>query len=234
MTPRPLVLAHRGANRVAPENTVAAFRAAAAMGADGVELDVRATADGGLVVCHDDTVEGLGRIAELTIRALAGGLTSLSEALDSCAGMALVNIEIKCDPGTDPVPVARAVASLLQARPCPPSGPRLLVSSFSLETIDAHRAAAPGLATGWLTAAPAAPAVLDVLAAHGHSSVHLHESFVTPNAVDAAHARGLAVAAWTVDHAARASAIAGWGADMVITDLPDVVLVALGRRGSTS
>src|SRR5439155_11323089 len=68
---RCLVIAHRGASAAAPENTLAAFRLAADLGADGIELDVRGTADGQLVVLHDASVnrttDGTGRVAALTL-----------------------------------------------------------------------------------------------------------------------------------------------------------------------
>ncbi|MGC9358529.1 MAG: glycerophosphodiester phosphodiesterase, partial [Anaerolineae bacterium] len=68
---RPLIFGHRGASRSAPENTLAAFRRAAEMGADGVELDVHLTADGVPVVIHDArvnaTTDGSGYIGEMTL-----------------------------------------------------------------------------------------------------------------------------------------------------------------------
>lgn len=71
---RPLIWAHRGASKVAPENTLAAFRQALEFGADGVELDVHLTADGQVAVIHDDTVDrttdGAGRVADLTLAAI--------------------------------------------------------------------------------------------------------------------------------------------------------------------
>src|SRR3989440_10064561 len=97
----PHVLAHRGARRVAPENTVEAFVAAGALGADGVELDVHRTADGALVVHHDADARGVGVLAERTeaeIGAARPEIPTLEEALDACAGM-LVNIEVKNLPG---------------------------------------------------------------------------------------------------------------------------------------
>ncbi|HWW52779.1 MAG TPA: glycerophosphodiester phosphodiesterase family protein, partial [Acidimicrobiales bacterium] len=71
------LLAHRGATAVARENTVAAFAGAASVGADGVELDVRATADGIVVVVHDGVVDGLGPVAELTAGQLPTWLPTL-------------------------------------------------------------------------------------------------------------------------------------------------------------
>ena len=72
---RPLVLGHRGAPRAARENTVEAFRRAVELGADGVELDVRRTADDVLVVHHDPAVEGVGPIVGATAAELAAAVT---------------------------------------------------------------------------------------------------------------------------------------------------------------
>src|SRR3989337_3593200 len=108
----PLVIAHRGANAYAPENTLAAFRLAADQGADSIEFDVRATADGHLVVIHDSslgrTTDGEGEIGALTLeevrRADAGGrrgaafrgerVPTLEEVLDVARGRLLVDIEL--------------------------------------------------------------------------------------------------------------------------------------------
>ena len=73
MARRPLVLGHRGASAGAPENTVAAFTRARELGADGVELDVRRTADGVLVVHHDPDVRGVGLIASTPVGGAARG-----------------------------------------------------------------------------------------------------------------------------------------------------------------
>src|SRR5579862_8036318 len=136
-----LVLAHRGAHEPAApglrENTVAAFRAAAALGADGVELDVRRTADGALAVHHDPTLPDGRRIEAVARAELPSWVPSLTEALDACAGMALVDVEIKnspLEPGFDPVhAIGRRVAAALAGRP------GLLVSCFNLATLDAFR-----------------------------------------------------------------------------------------------
>src|SRR5439155_14345872 len=92
-----LVVAHRGASRVAPENTLEAFEAALALGADGVELDVHRTADGALVVHHDAAVPGFGVLAAAplaAIRAARPAVPTLEDALDVCRGH-LVNVEVK-------------------------------------------------------------------------------------------------------------------------------------------
>jgi glycerophosphoryl diester phosphodiesterase len=89
-----LVIGHRGAPQLARENTVDAFRAAAAAGADMVELDVRLTADGALVVHHDAELADGRHIAELAAADLPPWLPSLDESLTACEGMS-VNVEIK-------------------------------------------------------------------------------------------------------------------------------------------
>ncbi len=90
----PRILAHRGASRVARENTVEAFVGAAALGADGVELDVHRSADGELVVHHDAEAPGLGVLAEHSvddIRRVLPYVPTLAEVLDACAEL-LVNV----------------------------------------------------------------------------------------------------------------------------------------------
>src|SRR4051812_6725756 len=124
MVSRPLVLAHRGASAQAPANTLEAFALARTLGADGVELDVRRTADDILVVHHDPDAAGIGLLADAefaTVRATLPALPTLAEALAQCEGL-LVNVEIKClpwEPDSD-LPerqVLRAVIDQVRASP---------------------------------------------------------------------------------------------------------------------
>ena len=112
-----LVLAHRGANRVAPENTLAAFGRAVELGADGVELDVHRTADGALVVRHDAATPA-GVLAEMTLAEIAGrppGGAHASARRSTCAPGLLVNVEIKNLPGdADCDPTDRAAELLVE------------------------------------------------------------------------------------------------------------------------
>ena len=110
---------------VAGENTVASFRAARALGADGVELDVRRTADGALAVVHDAHLAD-GRAVVDTVRAeLPAGVPELADVLDACAGLALVNVEIKNWPGDvdfdESLAFVDAVVATLLARGRPAS-----------------------------------------------------------------------------------------------------------------
>src|SRR5262245_27082175 len=94
---RPAVIAHRGASRAAPENTLEAFRLARSLGADAVELDVRRTRDGALAVHHDARLPDGQSVVDLSAAELPRSVPLLDAALDACAGM-WVNVEIKNDP----------------------------------------------------------------------------------------------------------------------------------------
>src|SRR5579862_4337820 len=110
-----MILAHRGASKGARENTVASFLEARRLGADGVELDVRRSSDGALVVHHDADVPGLGPVAALRAADLPAYVPLLDAALDACAGL-VVNVELKELPGEAGYdagyPLARLVARL--------------------------------------------------------------------------------------------------------------------------
>lgn len=225
-----LVIAHRGASGAKPENTVAAFEEAARLGADMVELDVRRTADGALVVHHDAAVAGVGTIVELSRADLPASVPTLADALEACAGMG-VNIEIKnspIDPDYDEGDaVAGAVAGLVLAKRLQD---RVIVSSFNLATVDAVRAASSRVPTALLTV----PALdqkwaIDIAAERGHAAWHPHHTSVTADLVDAAHAAGLRVNTWTVDDPARMRELAAMGVDGIVTNLPDVGIATLKR-----
>ncbi len=171
------VWAHRGARRAAPENTVAAFRLALTLGADGVELDARRSADDTVVVHHDPTARGVGVLADRPVAALREALPALAtldEALDASRG-GLVNVELKNLPGEadyDPDDrLAALVAATLERR-----GHRddVLVSSFNLGILDRYRHLDPatptGLLTLWNADADAALGVVDRPRARGVAS----------------------------------------------------------------
>ena len=221
----PLVIGHRGAPRVARENTIAAFAAARAAGADGVELDARRTTDGVLVVRHDP-IAGLS-LSDL--RAAEPDVPTLADALDACAGM-LVNVEVKClpwEPDADDADhtVVRAVVDLVRAH-----APGAIFSSFDLTAVDAVRAFAPEFVTAWLTSGQSLASAAPVAAEHGH--VWLHPDRVTALAegaagIAAAHAAGVRVNVWTVDEPDEMHALATAGVDAIVTNVPDVAVTTL-------
>ncbi|MEZ5142170.1 MAG: glycerophosphodiester phosphodiesterase [Acidimicrobiales bacterium] len=227
---RPQVVAHRGASSAFAENTVAAFRGAVTLGADGVELDVRRCADGTLAVHHDPVLAASGvALAALSGPELPEEVPDLATALAASEPL-WVNVEIKHghdEPGYDPSHrVADDVAAVLAA-----AGPadRFLVSSFDPAVLDRFRAVAPAVATGLLVFDLRHPA--DVVAqavAGGHTALHPWEHMVDAEVVGRAHDAGLAVNVWTVDDPDRMRELAAIGVDAVITNVPDVALAALG------
>ncbi|HSS11265.1 MAG TPA: glycerophosphodiester phosphodiesterase [Acidimicrobiales bacterium] len=224
------VLAHRGASQGAVENTVEAFCEARRLGADGVELDVRRSADGALVVHHDAEIPGAGMIATLKVTDLPVTVPLLDAAVVACGDL-LINIEMKDlpgEPGFDPTyPLAGLVATFVAERDLVA---RVIVSSFDLAAVDAVRVAEPAVATGWLT--PSGfdhRQALESVVAGGHSALHPHHNAVTRELVTMAHQAGVAINTWTVDEADRMRALASAGVDAIITNRPDLAKAVLSR-----
>ena len=209
---------------------MAAFERARAMGADMVELDVRRTADGALIVHHDASIAGLGPIVGIPREALPPYVPLLSVALDACGGMD-VNVEIKSDPDEPDYDadqwLAHRVAELLQSRS---DAARMLVSSFDFDTIGVVRSMSPSLRTGFLCTRPRpdASTLISRVVEAGHEALHPLHLAVNRALVEEAHAAGLRVNAWTVDDPNRIRELASWGVDAVITNVPDVARAALG------
>lgn len=228
-----LVFGHRGASAHAPENSVAAFQLAAAQGARGVELDVRRTADGALIVHHDAAVAGLGPIIEHTAAALRRhqpGIATFGEAMAACEGL-IVNVEIKnspMDPDFDAEDdVAADVIRWLHEHGW---AKRVIVSSFNPATVDRVRQLAGDIATGQLID-PGADAGQQLLVAHqrGHRALHPHITSLTDSPQLAALAAGLDmwVLAWTVDDPEAIRALRDAGITGVITNDPAAAVAAL-------
>jgi glycerophosphoryl diester phosphodiesterase len=221
------VYAHRGASAAEPENTLAAFRRAVAMGADGVELDVRRSADGAPVVHHDAHLTDGRAIVDLPAADLPGDVPLLDAALDACRGVA-VNVEIKNlrrDPDYDPDD--SLVSPVLAA--C--RGHDVLISSFNLVTIDRVLAAGDGVPTAFLAEVrpdrEVAGRLVERCHRHGHRVLHPHHAGVTEHLVGLCRDRGIAINTWTVDDPERMTALASLGVDGIITNVPDVALRTL-------
>jgi glycerophosphoryl diester phosphodiesterase len=227
--PMTQVIAHRGASRAEPENTIVAFRRAVAMGADGIELDVRRTADDVLVVHHDAVLPDGRPIRHVASSDLPERVPSLSAALDACDG-SFVNVEIKndhSDPDFDPSEwVAHRTAVELGRRG---AGLRWLVSSFRLETVDVVRLVAPAVRTAWLVV-EAGAAEVAIAAAGGHVAIHPYVQTLDEGLIRAAHAAGLAVNTWTCDDPERMRELIAWGVDGICTNVPDVALAVRRER----
>jgi glycerophosphoryl diester phosphodiesterase len=238
MANRPLVLAHRGASRRAPENTIEAFRLAGELGADGVELDARRTADGVIVVSHDPVVEGFGILVQhpfAKLRAEVPSVPTLEEAFVMLTETLdlLVNVEIKgfpTEPDADPERiVVRAVIEMVERRDL---YQKVIVSSFDLDAVDVARTLDARVATAWLTSGLAPEMTVPIAAARGHAWLHPDRSTMLGASAVAAVAdamvNGVRLDVWTVDAPHEIAALAGAGVDAIITNVPDVARSVLG------
>ncbi len=253
----PLVMAHRGGRGLWPENTLAAFEQAVALGVDVLEMDIHRTADGALVVLHDSTVDrttdGNGRVDGLSlaeVKALDAGyawtaddgqtfpyrgqgitIPTLKEVFVAFPEM-LMNIEIKPDEAALGAPLCRLIRDHGMAD-------RVLIASFHADAIQAFRQACPEVATTASESEVIPLFALSKLCLEGVYSpraqavqVPEYQSglhVLTPRFVDAAHGRNLVVHAWTINDAEDMRRLLDLGVDGIITDYPDRLMQVLGR-----
>ena len=232
---RPFVLGHRGARAVCPENTMMAFERAMHDGADGVELDVRMSADGELFITHDDrlnTIHGkvaLSRLSRTQIRSLkmehGQPVPTLKEVLHFQARTgAYLNVELKGDV-LSPLWMARRAASMIQQH----GGVGVVLSSFHAMQVVLLRRLLPRVPVGILydqsqkTLAKALPLFryLGVQAAHPEAGL-LNEESVLKLRRDFA-----LINTWTINDPSEAQRAAALGVDAIITDDPAAILAAL-------
>lgn len=227
--PTPELIAHRGASRERPENSLPAFARAVELGADAVELDVHLTVDGHLVVHHDPEVSAAGRGVALQTLTLADlrPLRVRGEpvpTLDEVLGVVGTRLRIYCElkgPGT-----ARAAIGLLA-----PLGARAAVHSFDHRLIAQARTLDPVVPRGVLESSyHVDPA--ESLRAVGARDLWQHASLVDQALVGAVHAAGGRVIVWTVNDADRAVALARLGVDGICTDDVAGIRRALSRDGA--
>lgn len=239
----PRVIGHRGAAGLAPENTLAGFRRAAALGVAWVEFDVRLTADGACVLLHDPrldrTTNGRGVVRETPLTALAGldagawygpdyageRVPELVQTLGLLDGLHLgAVLELKADPGRERE-LAEAVGTAI--RSAWSSGPgNLLISSFSVPCLAAIRDLAPDWPRGLLVRRRLRDA-LRTADALGCVSLHAAALLLTSRAAAEVKAAGLTLVAYTVNDVRTARRLAGWGVESIISDHPDRLLKGL-------
>ncbi len=222
--------AHRGDSSRHRENTLAAIRSAADAGARTVEVDVHVTRDGQVVLVHDDTLERLwgvdARVAGLDladVRALGGGdlrIPLLADALELLAG---TDVELVIDMASgDPAAAAHAV---VQAAPRTPR----VAWCGHLDGMRLIRELDPA-AVIWLPWADPQPPTADDLAELRPAVVNMPHLVVGRALVDAVHALGARVAAWTVDEPAQMEWLASIGVDAITTNELATLLDVLARR----
>ena len=216
---QPRVLAHRGASGHALENSLAAFREARRLGADGVELDIHVARDGSLVVHHDPVIEGLGPIASHPLSAIRAvplpngePVPSLSDALGVLEGLE-VWIEIKALP-------AASDAGLLQAIDHSPTPGRCAVHSFHHPIVARLGALRPSLRRGVLSDTHPDDPVRTMREAAATVFWQAHH-LIDARLVSAVHRWGGEVVAWTVNTGAEARRLAELGVDALCGNYPE-------------
>jgi glycerophosphoryl diester phosphodiesterase len=250
----PLVIGHRGAAALAPENTIASFRAAVAAGVDLVELDILDLPRGPLVVAHsnhlDEVTHGAatGSVRSLSLdelHALSPSVPTLREALAYFADEATdvgVHLDLKLRTRFDELAAEVARAGLV---------PRTVVSAFHISSLRAVARQAPGIRIGFtyphdrfgVSRRPRAwPVVGAGLAAmrasvparlgrllrrSGATALMLQHRLVTDAAVARAHQLGAPVLAWTVDDPRDLVRVVAAGVDGVITNDPRIFVATL-------
>jgi len=215
---KPLVIAHRGASSIELENSLAAFRAAAGQGADGVELDVHATIDGEIVVHHDPSVLGLpiaqARARDLAARPLANGepIPTLAQALD-VLGQLKVFVEVKVlDPKWDD--------KLLATLDHGPNPSGYAVHSFVSPVVRRLGQKRPTLPRGILSEV-ATRSPKQTLADASAQTLWQERTTLDETLVKTVHGLGATIIAWTVDQPADMERFVRWGVDGICTNHPE-------------
>lgn len=245
---RPLVFAHRGASRLAPENTLPAFEAALRSGCDGVELDVQYSSDGALVVFSrlqlESTSDGVGRVSSHTLdelRALDAGsrfgagwsgtrIPLLDDVLDLLGGRLLLNIQLRAfdwATGGLGIDVVKAVRDRGLAE-------QVVISSYNPLALRRAQRAGPEIECAILVD-PDLPGWTrwDIIRRYSRAAWLQPELPLVDAAFVAwAHRLGMPVAVWTVNEAADALRMQSLKADAIITDDPDRMMQLLEKGGS--
>lgn len=256
MSSLPLIIGHRGASAVAPENTLAAFAQAMADGADGIEFDVRLARDGVPVVIHDATLErtGLtvGRISELTSEELqradvgswfgrriqstsadfAGEkLPSLPQVFDFFSSTTgLLYLEMKSE-GTDRVRLATEVVRAIREHSL---GERVVVESFDLSLIKEVKSIDSQIRTAALFEPKVSRPLsliprmklVNLAKAYQADEIALHHSLASRQVIEKAKQSALGVVVWTVDNPEWIKRARLLGIAALITNNPAAMLNA--------
>lgn len=232
------IWAHRGASRLAPENTVPAFELAVAQGAEGVELDVQLSADGHLVVIHDETLDrttdGTGRVVDHTLAQLRGldasanrdgfegvRIPTLTDVLEVVAPTGVtINIELK----NSEIPYPGLEEKVLAAVAAFELADRVVLSSFNHYSVRKLRSLQPACELAAIYTDPLFrpwryAAELGVTAIHPPLVCVFGGGFVRKS-----HKAGVAVRPWVVNSERALRRMFSYGVEAVFTDAPDFAL----------
>jgi glycerophosphoryl diester phosphodiesterase len=249
-----LIVGHRGAREVVPENTLPAFQFALDAGVDAIELDVHLSKDGELIVMHDATVDrttdGSGAIREYTLAELkqfnaaahlAGQsgnarveIPTLQEVYDFVQGRVPINLEIKKAPdGTRYPQIEEQIITLVRRNH---AIDLTVLSSFDFPTLATVQRLAPDILNHAIVArdyfqtpgiATTEQVVADLMA-RGVHWVAINKSYLTRSLVEQLHAQAILVHAWVINEAEELQGCVALGVDAITTDRPDRIVPLYG------
>jgi len=241
----PIIFAHRGASAHAPENTLAAFEMAIAQGADGIELDVKLSADGQVVVIHDPIVDRTtgahGRVKDMTLdelRALDAGsffadafksekIPTLEEVFESVGQRTYINVELT-NYTTSNDHLVESVCMLVKRFNLQK---RVLFSSFIASNLSKSRSYLPDVPTGLL----ALGGILGawhrsfVFAFSKNDALHPNLKDATQQQIYFVHRLKRRVHVWTVNEEQDMRRLFKWGVDAIFTDDPQLAVKTRGE-----
>jgi glycerophosphoryl diester phosphodiesterase len=236
----PKTIAHRGAGKLAPENTLAAIRHGVALGYRATEIDVKLSGDGVSLLMHDDSVNrttnGRGFVGNKSWRELATldagawhGTAFAGESIPTYGNViaycrandVLLNTEIK--PSTGRERETGAAVALETQLLCADAPIKPLLSSFSTDALIAARDAAPELPRAHLFKNPLPENWLERCKTVDAIALDANWLTLTERIVKTAHDHGLFVACYTCNDLAAAEKLWSWGVDSVITDAVDTI-----------
>lgn len=254
---QPLIIGHRGAAAVAPENTLVSFQRAFADGADGIEFDVQLSRDGVPVIIHDETLRRTtdepGRVRNCTVAELksvdAGSwfarrypdlarpeyigatIPTLAEVFAACP-RGWLYIELKCAPQCG-AQLAATVAKMVQEHNL---AHRIVIESFAHDAIAEVKRHAPELRTAalfdinWRRLLPSGWRFVAAAQAINADEIALHTSLITRKVVADAQAHGLPVVVWTADAPSWARKAQTYGLHAIITNHPQQMRAAFDHK----
>lgn len=236
-----VVFGHRGAKAYAPMNTIPAFELAYEQGAVGIELDVHRSKDGHPVIVHnftiDETTNGEGNVTQKTLaelKALDAGswfsdefigvqVPTLDEVFEAVGQKLLINVEIKSmDQETDGV--EQIVADCIRRHAM---SERVIVSSFNPYTLKRFRAIMPEVMMGFLYAPNVPMDTTSIMEDYPHEARHPYHDMIDEAYMTWAKERNYYVNTWTVNDPDRAEDLQRLGVNVIVTDVPDIILDAL-------
>ena len=222
-----LKIAHRGAKGYEPENTLTAFQKAIDMGSDGIELDVHLSADGHVIVIHDETVNrttnGNGFVKDLSLQQLVEfrideihQIPELSEVFDLVDQQCLINIELKSAAATEPL--CRLIEKYVSEHHW--HYDQFLVSSFHWTALQKMRSLNPEIRLGVLTQTD-----LDLAISFSKfikaETIHPYFHLLTSENTFKMQQEGFQVFTWTVNETEDIDRIKLYNVNGIISDFPD-------------